>query len=256
MLKAVLFDMDDTLLDWSKKSVEWPDHERQHLQLVYDYINRDVHPLMAAPDTFFESVRNFSRQGWAESAIALRAPSYPEAMRMGLLELGVPPERIDLDACLRVMEWKLIGGVTIFPEVPEVLDLLASRGVRIGLVTNASLPMKMRDRELEMLGILQYFADCRIAAVDVGYLKPHPEIFLSALTRLGLNADEVVFVGDNAEADIKGAQSVGMRAVLRQIRPELPPALVNGEIEPDGVVTSLHELLPLLDIWYPAWRGE
>lgn len=256
MLKAILFDMDDTLLDWSKKTVDWQEHERQHLQFVYDYVNRDVHPLSAAPEVFFESVRYFSRQGWAEATIALRAPSYPEAVRMGLLEIGVPAERVDIDACLRAFNWKPISGVTVFPEVPEVLDLLASYGVQIGLVTNASLPMLLRDRELESLGILHYFTDCRLAAVDVGYLKPHPEIFRAALARLGLQAHEVIFVGDNAEADIKGAQSVGMRAVLRLVKDELPPSLEDGEIAPDGVVRSLRELLPLIDSWFPGWQAR
>jgi HAD superfamily hydrolase (TIGR01662 family) len=253
-LKAVLFDMDDTLLDWSTRGVDWQEHERLHLQYVLDYVVRDVHPVSSTPEAFFEAVRHHARAGWQEAETSLRAPNHALALKKGLIAVGVPAEQIDIDACLDAYNWQMIRGVRLFPEVPDVLGMLAAHGIALGLVTNASVPMRLRDRELEAVGLLTYFSECRFAAVDVGYIKPHPAIFEHALNCLSIDPAEAVFVGDNPEADIAGAQRVGMRAVLRRIGHRAPEP-VNGDIRPDGTVDTLEQLLPLLDGWYPGWRS-
>jgi len=253
MLKAVIFDMDDTLLDWSKKAVEWHEHERDHLASVFDYIQREVMPIEAQLDAFIEAVQTYARQGWTQAAFALEAPSYGEALRAGLIQAGVPSEKIDVNACLDAYGWGLIDGVSVFPDVPEVLRMLQSHGVQIGLITNSSVPMWLRDRELETVGILEYFAEARFSAVDVGYIKPHPAIFATALKRLGISPRQAVFVGDNLDADILGAQKAGMRAVLRWLE-HRPQEIAGSGVVPDGVITNFHDLLPILDDWFPKWR--
>ncbi|MCS6872079.1 MAG: HAD family hydrolase [Anaerolineae bacterium] len=250
MLKAVLFDMDDTLLDWSARSIDWITYERRHLENVRAYIAQTVQPI-DRPNEFYDLVRYYSRQGWEHAEQSLTAPSYAEALHKALIEIGVPEECIDREACMHAFGWDLMDGVRPFEEVHEVLGILRQHGVQIGLVTNASVPMRFRDQELRACGLLEYFSECRFAAVDVGYLKPHPKIFQAALNCIGAQPDEAVFVGDNIEADIMGAQGVGMRAVLRLVP--------NGKrsdrhIVPDAVIRSLHELLPLLDVWHTGWR--
>lgn len=250
-LKAVIFDMDDTLIDWSQRSQDWVDYERQHLELVFNYISRDVHPLDALDD-FYRTTRDLARQAWLEAERGLRAPSLSKVMIQALTTLGVPPERIIIDDCLRAYDWKPVSGVVAYPDASEVLPTLVGNDIKIGLVTNAYYPMWMRDRELEAFGLLGHFADCRLSSADVGFLKPHPAIFEAALQCLDARFDEAVFIGDNPEADVAGAQGIGMRAVLR-IGRKIPP-LISGLIVPDGTIRTLHELLPLLDEWYPGWR--
>ncbi len=250
MLKAVLFDMDDTLLDWSTRSVDWITYERRHLENVRAYIAQTVQPI-EHPNEFYDLVRYHSRQGWEYAEESLKAPSYAEALYKALVEIGVPEECIDREACLRALDWNLMDGVRPFAEVKEVLSILQQHGIRIGLVTNASVPMRFRDQELRACGLLEYFSACRFAAVDVGYLKPHPKIFQTALECIEARPEEAVFVGDNLEADILGAQGVGMRAVLRLVPNSRP---TQRDIVPDAVIHSLHELLPLLDKWHNGWR--
>jgi putative hydrolase of the HAD superfamily len=253
MLKAVLFDMDDTLIDWSKRTLDWQEQDRHHLQLVFEYVTREVCPIEATPELFCDSVRQYARLAWMEAEEGLRAPSYGDALRHALEHMGVPGNLIDVNACLRAYGWQLIQGVTVFPDVPDVLHTLFFNNILIGLITNASVPMWLRDRELEACDLLRYFTDCRLSAVDVGYIKPHPIIFETALNRLGISPAEAVFVGDNPEADVVGAQRVGMRGVLR-VTPNNTFTWFDDEIVPDGVVESFYELLPLLDKWYPGWR--
>lgn len=244
--------MDDTLLDWSQRTQDWYEYERQHLGQVFDYIAREVHPVRA-PEDFYEAARVLAREAWLEAERGLRAPNLGTVMSKALEQIGVPVNLINVEACLRAYDWQPVGGVAAYPDAAEALPILVAPGVKIGLITNAYQPMWMRDRELEAFGLLAHFADCRLSAADVGYLKPHPAIFRAAMECLGVQSDEAVFIGDNPEADIAGAQSVGMKAVLR-IGQRVPPML-SGLIIPDGAINGLHELLPLLDAWYPGWRG-
>ena len=45
MLKAIIFDVDDTLLDWEPREQDWFEYDRDHLRSVYDYVDREIHPL-------------------------------------------------------------------------------------------------------------------------------------------------------------------------------------------------------------------
>ena len=133
-----------------------------------------------------------------------------------------------------------------------MLDKLRAAGLKLGIVTNASQPMAMRDAELAAHGIIGYFPDCRLSAADAGYLKPHPQIFKSALERLGTAPEETVFVGDNPVADIEGAHGVGIRAVRRMTSREI----MNGNLtQPHPTLHSFAELPAILDEWYPGWQN-
>jgi putative hydrolase of the HAD superfamily len=252
MLKAVIFDMDDTLIDWSQRSEDWFEYERRHLEQVFNYVAREVHPV-SAPEVFYAATQSLAHEAWLEGWRELRAPNLGAVMAKALEQIGVPTDRIDVDACLRAYNWQPMRGVSAYPDAIEILPILREHGIQIGLITNAYHPMWMRDLELEAVGLLAHFAPCRLSSADVGYLKPHPAIFEAALHCLGVQADEAVFVGDSPEVDIAGAQSVGIRAVLR-VGTRTPP-MISGLIIPDGAVNSLVELLPILDGWYPGWRS-
>src|SRR5215470_879949 len=94
-LKAVLFDMDDTLIDWSRRTQDWAEYERQHLELVFNYICRDVYPLKTL-DEFYQLNRELARQAWLASGQGLHAPSLGSVMNQALISLGVPADLIKI----------------------------------------------------------------------------------------------------------------------------------------------------------------
>src|SRR5579859_2403822 len=238
-LKAILFDMDDTLLDWSKRTQDWNEYERQHLSQVYDFVVRDSAPPLTATnaDDFVFTMRSLTRQAWLDAERGLRAPSLGSVLQRALHNIGVPEAAIRIEDCLKAYDWQPFAGVQAFPDVLDVLPQLAASGIKLGVITNAYQPMWMRDRELQALGLLSYLGECRLSAADVGYLKPHPAIFQAALSRLGVNAGEAIFVGDNPQDDIAGAQATGMRAVLRV--GYSPRPMISGLIVPDGAINTL-----------------
>ncbi|MDE2952580.1 MAG: HAD family hydrolase [Chloroflexota bacterium] len=250
-LKAILFDFDDTLIDWSGVALGWRELEAKRLSRVLSFVNARTEHNLTDLDSLVDTYTERTRDAWAAASANLRAPIMPDILLSTLTDMGVPEAASCLDEVLSAYDWSAVPGTVVYPDVPPALELLRSNGIRAGIVTNASLPMWMRDNELREHGLIDYFSDCRLSAADVGYLKPHSRIFRRALEEMGASAEETVFVGDNPVADVAGAQAVGMLAVRRLN----PGASDNGHLaKPHEIVTSLAELPSLLDNWYPDWR--
>jgi HAD superfamily hydrolase (TIGR01509 family) len=251
MLKAVLFDMDDTLLDWSGFKTEWAIMERKHLAKVLDYLS-DFHPINDY-DAYMREVRQRTVAAWTAARDDMRSPNLGTLLVDAAIAMGVPLEHLDVRRLLEAYQWGAIEGTVLFPDVPLLLKLLHDHNIKVGIVTNAYQPMWLRELELRDLEVLDFFPDCRLSAADVGYLKPHPVIFQTALDCLGTTSEQTVFVGDDLEADIAGAKSAGMRAVLRLTHRNRD---VETGIIPDAKITTFEELPALFDEWYPGWRAE
>jgi putative hydrolase of the HAD superfamily len=132
-----------------------------------------------------------------------------EFVRRVLILVGHPtPWREALDELVAAFADPALWHV--FPEVPEVLDSLRRRGLRLAAVSNwdSRLPAL-----LERLGLLSYFDATLVSALE-GVEKPSTAIFERAANRLGVPVAECLFVGDSPLDDIRGAESAGMRAVL------------------------------------------
>ncbi len=250
MLKAILFDLDDTLIDWSHFSSNWEEIEARHLRGLYTFLCDTIEPF-SDEDSFTETYIQNTRDAWSSARTTLVAPHLGRIILETASTLGIPAESLDERACLQAYQWGAVPGTSPFPDVIDSLTLLRERGLRMGIVTNAFQPMWMRDEELKQHGLFDFFPECRFSAADVGRLKPHADIFATALECLDLSPDEVVFVGDNPTADVAGAQSAGMNAILRQKHASRPYR--SGLVVPDGMVKSLEELPPILDALYPGW---
>ncbi|NWF68441.1 MAG: HAD family hydrolase [Chloroflexi bacterium] len=253
MLKGILFDLDDTLIDWSDFSDNWEVRELQHLRGVYDYVHREVHPLSVDLETYAQEYYKRVRDAWMGARESLLAPHLGRILLETAQHMGAPADKLDMQRCLDEYRWAAPQSTSAFPDAREGLQILRAHGIRVGIVTNAFQPMSLRDIEMRAHGLLEFFPDCRISAADVGYLKPHPTIFKTALECLGTKPEETLFVGDNPVADIAGAQGAGLKGVLRVKHPTQP--LISGVIVPDGAINTLHDLLLLLDKWYPGWRS-
>lgn len=253
MLKAILFDLDDTLMDWRGFNQEWPQFEETYLRRVFEYANQQSVPIEDFP-AFVIEFRHRTREYWRAGRGNLIAPHLGSILLETVEMLSTVSGVLTVENILRAYEWGVVPGTTIFPGVPETLQIILDAGIDTAIVTNASQPMWLRDAELLGHSILDYFPKCRISAADVGYLKPHPAIFEAALNHLGVKPEEAVFVGDNPIADIAGAQAIGMQAVLRVTTPVSP--MLSGLIVPDAAINGLPELLPILDNWYPGWRNN
>jgi putative hydrolase of the HAD superfamily len=94
----------------------------------------------------------------------------------------------------------------LYPETREVLSLLRPR-FRLGVVSNFDSRLR---RILPELRIGEFFDDL-IVSSEVGAEKPSGYIYGEALRRFGIRADEALHVGDEPEADWRGAAAAGLR---------------------------------------------
>ena len=127
------------------------------------------------------------------------------------------------------------------------------RKYKLGIVSNLSIP-ECISKLLPKFGLGQFFETVVISGA-INKRKPSPEIFKKALKTLNVEASNAVFVGDALNIDIKGAKSVGLKAILIQ-RPapqENSASLVykssseDIKITPDGVIKSLRELPSMIE---------
>ena len=128
----------------------------------------------------------------------------------------------------------------------ETLSALRALGFRIGLVSNASDDGNVQ-RLLETTGLRPYF-DIVITSDAVGYRKPGPLIFMAALSHFQAQPDEAVMIGDRLDADIIGANQLGIKSVwiTRRVSPGESPEEITPAARPDAIVASLAELPGLL----------
>jgi len=241
-IEAVIFDLDDTLLDWSGREESWQEVTRPLLENVYHYLVQSGHPL-DDPEHFFELVHRHIEGVWEEAKKDWSGASFGDALLLACEDAGLNTARLDLDELMRVYNWQPMPGVELYEDAFCVLDTLRDRGYRIGLITNSFYPMWMRDVELRHYNLLDYF-DARITSGDSGYMKPHPAIYRRILDLLDVPAARAVFVGDRPENDIAGANEAGLISILID-----PPHLdreLHG-IVPDFTITRLSELLPILE---------
>jgi putative hydrolase of the HAD superfamily len=98
-----------------------------------------------------------------------------------------------------------------FPETPGVLDSLRGR-YKLGVITNY-MDGNTCQLVFDKLGYREIF-DALVVSAEVGYRKPSRVIFEQALRETGSRPENCVMVGDMYDADVVGANNVGMRSVL------------------------------------------
>lgn len=133
-------------------------------------------------------------------------------------ECGVPQDRRD-EAHLHLDSEFADAALWVEP-VPgsrEGLRALADAGVRLGIISNADGMMGTRLAQLKLCQVgpgIGVDIECVVDSGNVGIMKPDPRIFQAAIDLLGLESDQVWYVGDMPAIDVVGARRAGIRPYL------------------------------------------
>ena len=98
----------------------------------------------------------------------------------------------------------------LFPGALEMLEDLKKENYRMHIITNGF--QEVQHIKLENSGLKPYF-DMILCSEEVGFTKPHREIFDYALQKTACKAENAVMIGDDMKADVLGALGAGWRAV-------------------------------------------
>ncbi len=204
MLRAVLFDWGDTLMNFAYEPELVAAGQRAGLEAL----GRDGLPEAGAITAHFRE--QYEPLFWLPGT--LEEIEYPGLVRKLLGHFGIELTDEELGRFLEAEHaaWepaRVLGATT-----HALLESLRSRGLRLGLVSNAFDPGWLLHRDLEQMGLAERL-DFAVFSSEVGKRKPHPAIFERALEALGVAPGEALFVGDRLYEDVRGAAELGMKTV-------------------------------------------
>ncbi|MFU0827257.1 MAG: Phosphoglycolate phosphatase [Lachnoclostridium sp.] len=134
----------------------------------------------------------------------------------------------------------------LYPDSAQLLKKLKKAGIKTGIITDGS--SMVQHRKIEALG-LRTMVDYIIVTDDygTGYAKPSKEPYLDILKKLGCAPGETVYVGDNPYKDFIGAKAVGLATVrVRREKGMFCNTDLSTEYEADKTIRNLLELEGLL----------
>jgi putative hydrolase of the HAD superfamily len=129
-----------------------------------------------------------------------------------------------------------------YPEVPGVLTELRGRGLRLAICSNWDWDLAEAVEEVALTELV----DVQVSSAWAGARKPHPRIFEHALTKLGVEPSEAVFVGDTWGPDVAGPRSMGMTPLYLSRDGHWPDSTAPQEIEAEDAAL-VRDLRGVLD---------
>lgn len=239
-LRAVLFDLGGTLM---YERTNWESVIAHADEALTNYLRAEGLELNLS--TFPREFRNRLGKYFKQREQDLLETTYSFVLRDVLKDKGygnisesVLRNALDQLFAITQTNWVLED------DALPTLQKLEIDGYRMGLLSNAG-----DDQDVQQLarrfGIAKYF-DFILTSAACSYRKPHRRIFELALSNWYFLPSEAVMVGDNLDADVRGAQSVGLLTVWisRRAGRRTDDQL---SIQPDASLSSLSELPAILD---------
>lgn len=213
-VKAVLFDMDGTLIDSMKQILK-------SVNISFKYIG--------LPEVSAETLGEIAGR------------PLTEILKMFNANIDVN----SLKRCEEIFQktYQEMSAVEThpFPKVEETLKRLHSKGISLAVVSTTL--EKFIHQELERFGFEKYF-DAIIGRDSVQNYKPSPEGILKALSQLGVKPDECVYVGDSP-LDIKAGRTAKVKTIA--VATGLSKRETLEKEKPDFIINEISEILNIID---------
>lgn len=190
-MKAILFDLDDTLHD--KSSTLQCMAKRQFSEFSLADMGVDV-------------------QYWTKSYLQHHNELIPKTEVFELLKNEFELSRAIYLQLLKDYDMECGRRAQPFPGLHQLLTACKERSVLLGCVTNGR--DEHQRSKLEGLKISLFF-DSIVTSGELGVKKPDPLIFNTCLAELGVGAKDSVMIGDNYNADMVPAMNLGMRIIWK-----------------------------------------
>ena len=257
MVKAIMFDLDDTLL-WDQKSVQEAFmatcmlaakkyqidpkqlEEAVREQAIKLYSSYETYPFtqMIGINPFEGLWGDFEDNHEQFQKMAQIVPLYRKnAWTNGLRALGIEDEQLGMELAEKFPEERRKLPF-LYDDSLEVLDQLKGK-VKLLLLTNGS--PQLQTTKLEITPEIAPYFDHIVISGDYGQGKPAPELFEYAIGLLEVEKKDVLMVGDNLMTDILGAERAGIQSVWinRHHKP-------TDQVKPTYEISNLKDLLRLV----------
>jgi len=224
MVKAILFDFDDTLgprIDAYQRAVS------AFLHRYYPTISAEKHQQRllemclcnnfgyGMPMTYGEYIRKF-------------------------LTTWAPFPDVDPEQAATAFYEDFAGMYDLYDDTVAVLTTLRRQGYQLGIITNGAA--QTQNRKLDKTGV-RCLVDIALVSGDEGVQKPDAALFHRAAARLGVPPACCVYVGDHPLNDVQGALNAGMQAVWMD--PGFPPEHPSHQYAISPEIPTIHTLSEL-----------
>lgn len=227
MIRAVFFDMDDTLYDTSG----------------FAAIARRA----AVKSMVHNGLKCTEEEGYGKlmEIVKEKGSNYDKHFNILVEKInGKPDPLIVVNGIITYHNTKF-AMLKLEPETFSILLYLKSKGYKVGLITNGK-ELKQWEK-LVRLGMYPFFDDV-VTSESVGIEKPDPKIFKIAMERLGVTSGTSLMVGNNFDADILGACNAGMQSMLINSRLSEKQKAKLEELDCLRDVREINNLLDLMKI--------
>lgn len=228
-VKAILFDLGNTLVK------SWVPEVTFHKVLASLGISRSVNEIKEALAKTGEELGTLNCSSMYGKVSYRKFWKKWDSLVLGYLGL---PKNEELMEDIQVRWFDYTECETYF-DVKETLCKLKQMSLKIGLVSGGY--EEDVHAVLEKVALEDELFDVIIGANTIKKAKPHPDVFRYALKKLKAKPEETLFIGDSIDADYKGAEKAGIKAILMQ-RTEN-----NNRTSDLRVITSLEEIFKYVE---------
>lgn len=217
--KHIFFDLDHTIWDFDRNA------EETLLELYDSYQLKSIGVNCA--QEFIASYTENNHKLWAQYHLGQITKDHLRSERFSstFIQMGVSPSQIPHqfeEDYVQLSPKK----TNLFDGAEKVLSYLQKK-YQLHIISNGFKETTLTKMELSALN--PYFKNV-IISEDVGVNKPDKAIFEFALNKAGAQVHESIMIGDSLEADIRGAQNFGMKAIFFNPQKTKKPVDVNWEI--------------------------
>lgn len=234
MTKAVLFDLDDTLIfAYANPAPAWHAVAAEYQAHLRDAPLAGVGAALADATALFLSDDDNRRKWRLEAAATRRA-----VVRDALLGAGYHHlEDLAAEIADRYAQYRE-ENMFLYPDALAVIDAFRDRGMKLGLVTNGAT--EVQNAKIDRFGLRQRFDHFQVEE-EAGFGKPDGRAYVESLAALDVAPGEAIMIGDDLVWDVLAPQRLGMTGVwINRFDLPLAPQI---PVVPDRTITALSELL-------------
>ncbi len=204
MIKAVIFDLDDTLYDYETIN-------QQAMEVVYQKFAQILEISLDEFKEAFQWGKQETKRTMHDCASRHNRIIY---FQKASEYLQINPIKYSLDMYETYWGY-MLEHMTLFPGVLEMFEHLKRDNIKIAVCTD--LTAHIQHRKLKKLGIWKYI-DVLVTSEEADAEKPDKRMFELVIKKLHMHPQELVYVGDNFKKDIIGSKDAGILPIWFNVK--------------------------------------